>query len=58
MILYALDTKAALSRTVLLETLCRQYLLALSAGKPRLLSAAEINAAKQRFKTYGPRAAR
>jgi len=39
----------------LLEALCRQYLLALAAGKPRLLSAKEISAAKQRFKTYGPR---
>lgn len=55
MILYARDTDQALSRAVLLESLCRQYLLALSAGKPRLLSANEIAAAKERFKTYGPR---
>jgi L-fuculose-phosphate aldolase len=55
MILYASDTEQALSRTLLLETLCRQYLSALAAGKPRLLSAKEIRAAKQRFKTYGPR---
>jgi L-fuculose-phosphate aldolase len=54
MILYARDTDAALSRALLLESLCRQYLLALSAGRPRLLSAAEIRAAKERFKTYGP----
>jgi L-fuculose-phosphate aldolase len=53
MILYARDTEQALARTLLLETLCRQYLLALSAGKPRLLSAGEIRAAKQRFRTYG-----
>jgi L-fuculose-phosphate aldolase len=53
MILYAQDAEQALSRTLLLETLCRQYLLALSAGKPRLLSADEVRAAKQRFKTYG-----
>ena len=33
MILYARDTDRALARAVLLE-LCRQYLLALSAGKP------------------------
>ena len=57
MILYASDPDAALARALLLESLCRQYLLALSAGKPRLLSAAEIRAAKERFKTYGPRAA-
>jgi L-fuculose-phosphate aldolase len=57
MILHARDTDQALSRAILLESLCRQYLLALSAGKPRLLSAAEIRAAKERFKTYGPRPA-
>jgi len=56
MILYATDPDAALARALLLESLCRQYLLARSAGKPRLLSAAEIRAAKERFKTYGPRA--
>jgi L-fuculose-phosphate aldolase len=55
MILYARDTAQALARTVLLESLCRQYLLALSGGKPVLLSAKQIAAAKQRFKTYGPR---
>jgi L-fuculose-phosphate aldolase len=54
MILYASDTEQALSRSLLLESLCRQYLLALAAGKPSLLSAGEIKAAKQRFKTYGP----
>jgi L-fuculose-phosphate aldolase len=58
MILYARDTDQALSRALLLESLCRQYLLALSAGKPNLLSAAEIRAAKERFKTYGPRPAK
>jgi L-fuculose-phosphate aldolase len=45
----------ALSRAVLLETLCRQYLLALSAGTPRLLTAREMRDARERFKTYGPR---
>jgi len=55
MILYAADADQALSRAVLLESLCRQYLLALSAGKPRLLSARQIRAAKERFKTYGSR---
>jgi L-fuculose-phosphate aldolase len=55
MILYATDPEQALARTLLLESLCRQYLLALAAGKPRLLSAGEIRAAKQRFRTYGPR---
>jgi L-fuculose-phosphate aldolase len=56
MILHAEHPEQALSRAILLEALCRQYLLALSAGKPRLLSAKEIRDAKERFKTYGPRA--
>ena len=57
MILYARDADQALARTQLLETLCRQYLLARSSGKPRLLTAGDIAAAKERFKTYGPAAA-
>lgn len=57
MILFARDANQALARTLLLESLCRQYLLALSAGKPKLLSAAQLRAAKQRFKSYGPRVA-
>lgn len=55
MIVCAATATAALSRAVLLETLCRQYLLALSAGKPRLLTAQEMLDAQERFKTYGPR---
>jgi L-fuculose-phosphate aldolase len=55
MILFARDTEEALARALLLESLCRQYLLALSAGKPRLLSEDEIEAARERFRTYGPR---
>jgi L-fuculose-phosphate aldolase len=55
MILHARDAQEALTRTVLLETLCRQYLLALSVVKPKLLTATQIKAAKERFKTYGPR---
>ncbi|WP_428539013.1 class II aldolase/adducin family protein [Rhodopila sp.] len=45
----------ALSQAVLLETLCRQYLLALSAGTPRLLTEQQMLDAQERFKTYGPR---
>jgi L-fuculose-phosphate aldolase len=45
----------ALSKAVLLETLCRQYLLALSAGTPRLLTEQEMRDARERFKTYGPK---
>ncbi|HBK09045.1 MAG TPA: class II aldolase [Acetobacteraceae bacterium] len=55
MIVCAGSARAALGRAVLLETLCRQYLMALSAGTPRLLTAEEMAAARERFKTYGPR---
>lgn len=55
MIVCAGSAKVALGRAVLLETLCRQYLLACSAGVPRLLSEEEMAAAKDRFRTYGPR---
>jgi L-fuculose-phosphate aldolase len=55
MIVCAGSAAAALSQAVLLETLCRQYLLALAAGTPRLLTEQEMLDAKERFKTYGPR---
>ena len=55
MILHARNVQEALSRTVLLEQLCRQYLLARSAGQPKLLTDTDIDAAIERFRTYGPR---
>lgn len=55
MIVCAGSASAALSRAVLLETLCRQYLMALSAGTPRLLTLEEMTAARERFRTYGSR---
>jgi L-fuculose-phosphate aldolase len=58
MIVCAPTAQAALTRAILLETLCRQYLLARSAGEPRLLSAREMADARERFKTYGSREAR
>lgn len=54
MILHARNVATAVSDAVLLESLCRQYLLARSAGTPRLLTTAEMDAARERFKTYGP----
>jgi L-fuculose-phosphate aldolase len=54
MIVCATTAVQALSRAVLLETLCRQYLLALAAGTPRLLTKQEMLGAQERFKTYGP----
>jgi L-fuculose-phosphate aldolase len=53
MICHAATPEAALSLTVRLETLVRQYLLARSAGTPRLLTSDEIAAAQERYRTYG-----
>jgi L-fuculose-phosphate aldolase len=49
----ATSAQTALDRMVLLETLCRQYLLARSAGTPRVLDARQLADARERFKTYG-----
>ena len=56
MIVHGGSAEAALANAVLLETLCRQYLLARAAGPVRLLRADEMQAAQERFKTYGGRA--
>lgn len=53
-ILYAADETRAVAQAVLLESLCRQFLMARAAGAPRLLSDEEIAGAIERFKTYGP----
>lgn len=45
--------KAAFEASVHLETLARQYVLALAAGKPVLLSSAEMKDALKRFEDYG-----
>ncbi len=58
MIVHGRDADDALTGAVLLETLCRQYLLARAAGAVRLLTAEEMHAAQERFKTYGPAAQR
>jgi L-fuculose-phosphate aldolase len=52
MIVYATDAAKALAAALLLETLARQYLLARSAGTPRLLTAEEIREAQERFASY------
>ena len=44
----------ALTRSLLLESLCRQYLMARAAGQPRLLTDQEMADARERFRTYGP----
>jgi L-fuculose-phosphate aldolase len=56
MIAHATTADRALTAAVVLETLCRQYLLARSVGTPRQLSAEEMRAAHQRYQTYGQRA--
>jgi len=53
MICHAPTAPAALRTALLLEALCRQYLLALSAGTPRLLTETELEAARDRNATYG-----
>ncbi len=53
MVVFGRDPDHALSQAVLLETLCRQYLLARSAGTVRILSPTEMRAARLRFRGYG-----
>jgi L-fuculose-phosphate aldolase len=55
MIAHGTTPHSALAAAVQLETLARQYLLARAAGTPRLLTAAEMSDARERFKTYGIR---
>ena len=52
MICHGRDPAAALATAVALETLARQYLLARSAGSPRLLTPDELTAAQERYRTY------
>ncbi len=53
MICHGPSPREALLAALRLEALCRQYLLALSAGEPRLLTEPEIAAARARYATYG-----
>ncbi len=57
MIVCGRSATETLTHSILLETLCRQYLLARSAGTPRLLTEQEMRDARQRFTTYGQRSA-
>ena len=56
MIVTGANADDALTAALTLEALARQYLLARAAGKVRLLTSAEMQAARERFKTYGPAA--
>ncbi|WP_245467560.1 MULTISPECIES: class II aldolase/adducin family protein [unclassified Mesorhizobium] len=53
MIAFGGDLDTALIRTIKLETLARQYLLARSAGTPVLIEGSEIPAIRGRYKNYG-----
>jgi L-fuculose-phosphate aldolase len=53
MIVHATTADGALTNAIVMETLCRQYLLARSAGAVRLLTAEEMRAAHERYRTYG-----
>ncbi len=55
MIALGADLDRAVDLTREVEELAKQYALALSCGTPVLLSAAEMSAALERFKTYGAR---
>ncbi len=58
MICHGRDATAALLAAVRLETMARQYLIALSAGVPRILDAAAMAEVQERYKTYGQQPAR
>lgn len=53
MIVQAGSVRGALAAAIRLEALCRQYLLALAAGRPRLLTCLEMDAAIARYDSYG-----
>lgn len=53
MICFSGSIEKAVSNAIKLETLARQYLLARSAGKPVLLTDAELSRVKERYTTYG-----
>jgi L-fuculose-phosphate aldolase len=53
MIVHAATADGALTAAIVLEALCRQYLLARSAGAVRMLTADEMRAAQERYRSYG-----
>jgi L-fuculose-phosphate aldolase len=53
MICHASTPEGALAAAIRLEALCRQYLLARAAGRPRLLTSREIEDAIARYGRYG-----
>jgi L-fuculose-phosphate aldolase len=55
MIATGIDLGRAMWLAVELETLCRQYAIALQIGEPRVLPDVEIARTIEKFKDYGPR---
>ncbi len=53
MICHGRNAAAALTTAIRLETLARQYLLARSVGRPRLLNTQQMAEARLRYATYG-----
>lgn len=53
MICFGPDLDMALSRTIKLETLARQYAMACAVGEPVLLDAGEMEEVKRRYRGYG-----
>ena len=53
MIVHGRSIAHAMTQAIRLEALCRQYLLTLAAGGPRLLTPDEMQAAILRYSTYG-----
>lgn len=53
MLTHGRDLDDALALAVDIETLCRQYLVARSAGTPVLLDAVQMDEARQAFSRYG-----
>ena len=52
-VVHAADMPRAVAAARTLETLCRQYLLARSAGEVKLLTVTEMEQARLRFQSYG-----
>jgi L-fuculose-phosphate aldolase len=55
MVAIGADLAQAMWRAVEVETLAKQYSVALQIGAPRLLASEEIQKTVEKFKTYGPR---
>lgn len=49
------DLREAMWLAVEVETLCKQYAVALQVGTPRVLKDGEVQVAIEKFKDYGPR---